>query len=148
VLTCVNNVLNVLTPWPKFIELAPKDKAVLILLNGIGIRFDNELSADIEVLNEDEPSELKRVIVDALKYIPLLERYKPSTLPPIAKLIELVIKELVVKRPVLTVLANVDTPTSSREFRNREVPTNVLTFNNAPILRLNELIDIVLREVD
>jgi hypothetical protein len=73
-LTCVNKVLSVLTPWPTLIVLAPNDKAVLILLNGIGMIFDNELRADIDVLNEDEPRELKRVIVEELKKRPLLEK--------------------------------------------------------------------------
>jgi hypothetical protein len=66
VLASVNNVLNVLTPWPNIIELAPIDKTVLILLNGSGKIFDKELIADIVVLNEDVPSELKNVNVEPL----------------------------------------------------------------------------------
>ena len=66
VLTSVNKVLKVLTPWPNIIELAPTDKTVLILLNGSGKIFDKELIADIVVLNEDVPSELKSVSVEPL----------------------------------------------------------------------------------
>jgi hypothetical protein len=66
VLALLKSVLRVLRPGPQFIELAPKDREVLILLKGIGKIFDKELSADIVVLNEEVPSELKSVIVDAL----------------------------------------------------------------------------------
>ena len=66
VLTSLKSVLRVLRPGPKFIELAPKDRAVLVLLKGIGKILDKELSADNDVLNEEVPSELKSVIVDAL----------------------------------------------------------------------------------
>ena len=67
VLACEMRVLSVLTPSPKFIVLAPSDKAVLILLKGIGMISCNELSADIVVLNEDVPRELNCVIEDILK---------------------------------------------------------------------------------
>ena len=67
VLACEMRVLIVLTPSPKFIELAPSDKAVLILLKGIGIMSCKELRADIVVLKEDVPSELNCVIEDMLK---------------------------------------------------------------------------------
>lgn len=67
VLTCEMRVLRVLTPWPKFIVLAPRDKAVLILLKGIGMISCKELSADIVVLNEEEPRELNCVIEVILK---------------------------------------------------------------------------------
>ena len=66
VLTSLKSVLRVLRPGPKFIELAPKDRTVLVLLKGIGKILDKELSADMDVLNEEVPSELKSVIVDAL----------------------------------------------------------------------------------
>jgi hypothetical protein len=110
--------------------------------------FDNELSADIDVLNEDVPSELKSVMVEALKKRPLLEKYRFRDLPPIAKFKELVIKELVVRRPVLTVLAKVDKPKSVTGLKNNDVPKRVLVFIKPGILKLNELIEIVLREVD
>ena len=49
-------------------------------------------------------------------------------MPPTEKLIELVMKELVVRIPVLTVLAKVDRPKSLSGFKYRDVPNSVLAF--------------------
>jgi hypothetical protein len=106
VLACEMRVLRVLTPSPKFTVLAPSDKAVLILLKGIGMISCNELSADIVVLNEDVPRELNCVIEDILKR--RSPSMKWSAAEPILKVIELALNELVAKRPVLTLLATVD----------------------------------------
>ena len=66
VLACEIRVLSVLTPSPKFIVLAPSDRAVLILLKGIGMISCKELRADIVVLKEEVPRELNCVIDDIL----------------------------------------------------------------------------------
>lgn len=134
VLACDKNVLRVLTPWPKFIVLAPIDKAVLILLKGIGMMSCKELSADIVVLNEEVPRELNCVMEDILKRRSPFITYRAVL--PILKVIELVLNELVVRRPVLTVEAKVELLELFVGSIKREVPKRVLAFIEPAILIL------------